>query len=85
MPHFYTEREAQGQGSESFKSKSPKTFSLRRLAKGVPGGPVVKNPLADAGVMGSITHQSEQMPHAAEQLNSCAPNHRSPRAPDPAI
>ena len=53
--------------------------------KGVPGGPVVKNPLADAGVMGSITHHSEQMPHAVEQLNSCAPNYRSPSAPDPVI
>ena len=49
---------------------SPKTCSLRRLAKGVPGGPVVKNP--PAGHMGSITHRSEQMPHAARQLNSRA-------------
>lgn len=34
---------------------------------------MVKNLVADAGHMGSITHRSEQMPHAAGQLNSCAP------------
>ena len=33
---------------------------------------MVKNPPADAGHTGSITHRSEQMPHAAGQLNSCA-------------
>ena len=37
---------------------------------GLPGGPVVKNPPANAGDTGSIPVQED--PHATEQLNPCS-------------
>ena len=37
-----------------------------------PGGPVVKNPLSNAGDTCSIPGQGTKIPHAAEQLSPCA-------------
>ena len=37
--------------------------------KDFPGGPVVKNPLCNAGDMGSTPGQGTKIPHALEQLS----------------
>ena len=47
-----------------------KCFSLQKtLLWDFPGGPLVKNPPANAGDLGSIGHWSWKSPHAAEQLS----------------
>ena len=46
------------------------SFLSRREKSGVfPGGPVLKNPLCNAGDPGSISDQGTKIPHAAGQLN----------------
>ena len=37
--------------------------------RGLPGGPVVKNPPCNAGDSGSIPGGGTKIPHAAEQLS----------------
>ena len=37
--------------------------------KGFPAGPVIKNPPANAGDMGSSLGRSSKLPHAARQLS----------------
>ena len=46
-----------------------------------PGGPVVKNPLSNAGDAGSIPGRGTKIPHAAEQVSACAlePSHHNER------
>ena len=39
---------------------------------GFPGGPVVKNPPCNAGVVGSIPGQGAKIPHILEKLSLCA-------------
>ena len=49
---------------------------------GFPGGPVVKNPPANIGDMGSIPDLGTKTPYVAEQLSSCGttpePKHLEP-------
>ena len=42
------------------------------MKKDVPGGPVVKNPPANAGDMGSIPGPGTKIPHVTGQMNPCA-------------
>ena len=46
--------------------------SFESEGKDFPGGPVVKNPLANAGDTGSIPGPWK-IPHAMEQLSPCVP------------
>ena len=39
---------------------------------GIPGGPVVKNPPCNAGVVSSIPGQGAKIPHILEKLRLCA-------------
>ena len=39
------------------------------MGRDFPGGPVVKNPPSNAGVLGSIPGQGTYIPHAAGQLS----------------
>ena len=43
--------------------------SQNRFARDFPGGPVVKNPLSNAGDLGSIPGQGTKIPHAVGQLS----------------
>ena len=45
---------------------------IRRVYGDFPGGPVVKNPSANAGDVGLIPGQGTRIPHAAEELKLCA-------------
>ena len=49
---------------------------------GFPGGPVVKNPPANVGDMGSIPDLGTKIPYVAEQLSSCATT-TEPKHPEP--
>ena len=45
---------------------------IRALVLGLPGGPVVKNPPANAGDVGLIPGPGAKNPQAAGQLSLCA-------------
>ena len=51
--------------------------NLKLKAGDFPGGPVVKNPPANTGDMGSIPGQGTRVPHAVEQLSPSATTRES--------
>ena len=44
---------------------------MKHMGRNFPGSPVVKNPGANAGNMGSISGPGTKIPHAARQLTLC--------------
>ena len=48
------------------------SWTFKRHSWDFPGGPVVKNPPANAGNMGLIPGPRTQIPHATGQLSPCA-------------
>ena len=46
-------------------------MSTKLKSRDFPNGPVVKNPLSNAGHTGSIPGQGTKIPHATGQLSPC--------------
>ena len=48
-----------------------------RLLRGFSGGPVVRNPLSNAGDAGLISGQGTKILHGSELLSTCGHNYRA--------
>ena len=80
---FISEKRKDGDKKYMFLSKTVEFIPQNVCYWGLPGGPVVKNPLSNAENMGLIPGWKTKIPHAAGRL-SCAPQlERSPHGAHP--
>ena len=66
-----------GLGAAPRHQKTRETLVHKGLNWDFPGGPVVKNPLCNAGDVGLIPRQETKIPCAMELLSSCTPTKES--------
>ena len=75
---FISEKRKDGDKQYMFLSKTVEFIPQNVCYWGLPGGPVVKNPLANAENMGLIPGWKTKIPHAAGRLSLCTTTREKP-------